>query len=138
MRTSWDPVEYAVGRAKIGEFVDVIGERHAVFRSVDAAREAGFRDVVAPPMFAVVYAGAAVRPAIFDPAAEIDTARMLHVAQRFSWGAPVCAGDVVTTGTEIADVSRKGRNSLYVFSSVSRNQDDDEVARGAWTMMVRG
>lgn len=138
MRTTWDPVEYAVGREKIHEFVTVIGERHAVFRSAAAAREAGYRDVVAPPMFAVVYAGAAVRPAIFDPETGIDTERMLHVGQRFAWGDPVCAGDTVTTETEIADVSSRGRNKLYVFSSVSRNQDDDEVVRGRWTMMVRG
>lgn len=137
MRTKWEPVEYAVGREKIREFVAVVGDRHAVFRSLSAAREAGYRDLVAPPMFAVVYAGAAVRPAIFDPAAGIDTERMLHVSQRFSWDAPVCAGDVLTTETEIDDVSRTGRNQLYLFSSVSRNQDDDEVSRGTWTMMVR-
>ncbi|MHC1558815.1 FAS1-like dehydratase domain-containing protein [Actinomycetospora sp. C-140] len=138
MRTTWDPVEYAVGREKIQEFVSVIGERHAVFRSAAAAREAGYRDVVAPPMFAVVYAGSAVYPAVFDPRAGIDTEKMLHVGQRFAWGEPVCAGDTVTTETEIADVSSKGRNTLYVFASVSRNQADDEVVRGRWTMMVRG
>ena len=59
----------------------------------DAARAAGFRDVSAPPMFAVVYSAGAMGPAIFDPEVGMDFARMVHGAQEFVWGEPVCAGD---------------------------------------------
>lgn len=131
-------IEYEVGREKIHEFVDAIGERRAIYHDRKAAKDAGFRDLVAPPMFCVVYAGKSVLPAIEDPEVGIDMKRMLHVGQRFQWGEPVCAGDVVTTEAELSDVSEKGRNKVFTFGSVSRNQKGDEVARGMWTMLVKG
>ena len=44
------------GRAeRIREYADAIGADNPVHHDPDAARAAGFRDVVAPPMFCVVY-----------------------------------------------------------------------------------
>ncbi len=34
----------------------------------------------------------------------IDLSQMLHVGQDFRWSEPVCAGDVITTETSLADV----------------------------------
>ncbi|MEA2216401.1 MAG: hypothetical protein QOK19_1962, partial [Solirubrobacteraceae bacterium] len=98
-----------------------------------------FRDVVAPPMFCVVFSGGALGPAIFDPEVGMDFARMLHGSQEFVWGEPVCAGDVVTTDVEWKDYSEKADGKkFFVFESVSRNQEGDEVVRGTWTNIVRG
>ena len=63
---------YAVGREKIREYAYAVGETNPLYLDVEAAREAGYADVVAPPMFAVVYAGRAITPALFDPAVGID------------------------------------------------------------------
>ena len=68
---SYDPVVYAVGREKIREYARAVGETSPLHLDVEAARAAGYADVVAPPMFAVVYSAPAVGPAIFDP--EIET-----------------------------------------------------------------
>ena len=57
----------------------------------------GYRDLVAPPMFCVVYCGAALGPAMFDPEVGIDFARLLHSAQEFRWGPLVVAGDEIAT-----------------------------------------
>ena len=69
---------YAVGREKIREYAYAVGETNPLYIDVEAAREAGYADVVAPPMFAVVYAGRAITPALFDPEVGIDFAHMLH------------------------------------------------------------
>jgi acyl dehydratase len=50
----------------------------------------------------------------------------------------VCAGDTITTETSAKDISERGGMGFYVFESVSRNEDGQEVVRGTWTNIVRG
>jgi acyl dehydratase len=88
-------------------------------------------------MFAVVYSAGALAPAILDPEVGIDLARMLHGSQEFVWGEPVVAGDRIETSAELRDVYEKDGRRFYVFESVSRNQDGQEVVRGTWTNIVR-
>jgi acyl dehydratase len=135
---TWTGFTYEVGLEKIREYANAIGEPAPVHHDREAAREAGFRDVVAPPMFAVVYSAGAMGPAIFDPDVGMDFARMLHGSQEFVWGEPVCAGDSITTDVEWKDLSDEDGKQFFVFESVSRNQDGDEVVRGTWTNIVRG
>ena len=135
---TWKGFTYEVGLEKIREYANAVGESAPVHHDRDAARDAGYRDVVAPPMFAVVYSAGAMGPAIFDPDVGMDFARMLHGSQEFVWGEPVCAGDAVTTDVEWKDLSEKDGKQFFVFESVSRNQDGDEVVRGTWTNIVRG
>jgi acyl dehydratase len=132
------PFEYEVGKEKIAEYARVVGEDNPVYFDRAKAKEAGFRDVAAPPMFAVVYSSGAMGPAIFDPDVGINFAMMVHGGQEFAWGEPVCAGDVITTEASVKDISEKGGMGFYVFESVSRNQDGQEVVRGTWTNIVRG
>jgi acyl dehydratase len=128
---------YEVGREKIREFADVLGHRDPWFHDRDAARAAGFRDVVAPPMFAVVYCKW-MGPVIADPDLGIDYARMLHGAQDLRFGEPVCAGDVVTTAARLRSIHRKKALTFYEIGSISTNQRGELVAEGIWTMIVRG
>jgi acyl dehydratase len=135
---TWKGFTYEVGLEKIREYANAVGAGEPVHHDREAAREAGFRDVVAPPMFVVVYSAGAMGPAIFDPDVGMDFARMLHGSQEFVWGEPVCAGDAITTDIEWKDLSDRDGKQFFVFESVSRNQDGAEVARGTWTNIVRG
>ena len=134
----YPPAVYEVGLEKIREYANAVGEENPVHHDREAARGAGFRDVVAPPMFAVVYSSAAVAPAIFDPEVGIDFARMVHGSQEFAWGEPVCAGDTITTTAKVGEIFEKDGKGFYVLESVSANQDGDEVVRATWTNIVRG
>jgi len=135
---TWDPVSFEVEAERIAAYADAVGEESPVYRDAEAARAAGFRDVVAPPMFAVVYSSPALGPAILDPEVGINFPKMVHGGQKFTWGEPVCAGDVITTKVECTDISERGGMGFYVFESVSTNQDGAEVVRGTWTNIVRG
>jgi acyl dehydratase len=134
---TYAPFTYEVGLEKIREYANAVGETERVHHDRDAAKEAGFRDVVAPPMFAVVYSTGAVAPAILDPEIGINLARMLHGSQEFVWGEPVCAGDRIETTAQVKDLYEKDGKQFYVFESVSRNQDGQEVVRATWTNIVR-
>jgi acyl dehydratase len=131
-------VVYAVGREKIKEYAFAVGETDPVHLDPEAARAAGHRDVVAPPMFAVVYSAPAVAPAIFDPEVGLDFARMVHGGQEFRWGALVVAGDEVTTEASVKDISERAGNGFFVFETRSTNQDGETVCVGTWTNIVRG
>ena len=130
--------EYEVGREKIREYANAVGEDNPVHHDREAAQSAGFRDVVAPPMFAVVYSAGAMGPAILDPELGINLMLMVHGGQEFVWGEPVCAGDTITTETTFKDHRQDDARTYYVFESVSRNQDGQETVRGTWTNIVRG
>ena len=134
----FEPVVYAVGREKVREYALAVGETDPLYLDPSAARAAGYRDVVAPPMFAVVYSSPAMAPAIFDPEVGMDFARMVHGSQEFRWGPLVVAGDEITTTVTVKDVSERAGNGFYVFESVSVNQDGATVCVGLWTNIVRG
>ncbi|MGH2744016.1 MAG: MaoC family dehydratase N-terminal domain-containing protein [Thermoleophilaceae bacterium] len=135
---TYPPVDYEVGKEKIGEYARAVGEDDPIYFDRERARAAGFRDIPAPPMFAVVYSAGAVAPAILDPDLGINFAMMVHGGQEFAWGEPVCAGDTITTEATVKDVYERDGKGFYVFESVSRNQDGQEVVRGTWTNIVRG
>ncbi len=135
---SYPPTTYAVGREKIREYARATGESNPLHLDVDAARAAGYRDLVAPPMFAVVYTAPALAPGLFDPEVGIDFARMVHGGQEFKWGPLVIAGDEITTTVTLQDVTARESMSFYVFESVSENQEGDTVCVGTWTNIVRG
>ena len=52
--------------------------QNPVHHDPEAARAAGFRNVVAPPMFCVVYSAGAMGPAILDPELGINLMMMVH------------------------------------------------------------
>jgi acyl dehydratase len=134
----WPPVVYQAGREKIREFANVIGAANPVHHDREAAVAAGYRDVVAPPMFCVVYSAPAIAPGIVDPEVGINFATMVHGGQEFVWGEPVCSGDEITTTASLSDVFQKDDKGFYVFESESLNQDGQMTVRGIWTNIVRG
>ena len=134
----YPPVTYAIGREEIKKYALATGETNPLHLDHEAARAAGYRDVVAPPMFAVVYSAPAVGPPLFDPEVGIDFARMVHGGQEFAWGPLVVAGDEITTDVTVKSIDERVGNGFFVFESTSTNQDGETVCVGTWTNIVRG
>jgi acyl dehydratase len=134
---SYEPSTYAVGREKVREYARAVGETNPLHLDVEAARAAGHADVVAPPMFAVVYAMPAIAAGLFDPEVGIEFARLVHARQDFAWGPLVVAGDEITTSVTVTDVSERRGNGFFVFESVSVNGRGETVCTGTWANVVR-
>jgi acyl dehydratase len=135
---TYEPTTYLASREKIREYAVAVGETNPLHLDVEQARRAGYRDVVAPPMFCVVYCGAALGAAMFDPEVGIDFARLVHGGQEFRWGPLVVSGDEIATTLTVKDISGRGEMGFYTFESVSTNQDGHTVCIGTWTNIVRG
>jgi acyl dehydratase len=134
----WDPATYEVGAEKIREFANAIGASNPVHLDHEAAKAAGFHDLVAPPMFCVVYSARAMGPAILDPEIGMNLAVMLHGSQEFEWEEPVCDGDVISTTASCLEIYEKDGKGFYVFETISTNQDGKQTVKGTWTNIVRG
>jgi len=135
---TFPPALYAVGREKVREYAHAVGETNPLHLDPEAARAAGFDDVVAPPMFVVVYSAPAMAPAVLSPEVGINLALMVHGAQEFVWGRPVVAGDEITTEVQVTDITERDGKGFYVFESRSTAQDGERVCTGTWTNIVRG
>ena len=132
------PVTYAVGREKVREYANAVGETDPRYLDLEAARAAGYADLLAPPMFVVVYASAPFMAALFDPELEIDFAWLVHGSQEFHWEDPVIAGDEVTTTLTVKQISQRAGLRFYTFETVSVNERDQTTCLGTWSTIVRG
>ena len=135
---SFPATTYAVGREKVKEYALAVGETNPIHLDHEAARKAGYADVVAPPMFCVVYKAPAMAPAIFDHDVGMNFALMVHGGQEFRWGPLVVAGDEIRTTVTVKSIDERDGKGFYVFESVSENQRGETVCVGTWTNIVRG
>jgi acyl dehydratase len=133
----YEPLTYAVGREKIVEYALATGETNPLHLDFTAARAAGHADVLAPPMFAVVYQARSVAQAMFDPELEIDFDHLVHGEQAFRWGGLAIAGDELATTLTVADIFDKRGIWFYAFATESVNQRGETVCEGTWTNIVR-
>lgn len=134
----YPPVVYAVGREKVKEYANAVGETNPLHLDPAAARAAGYADVVAPPMFAVVYQSPSVMPGIFDPEVGINFAMMVHSGQDFRWERVVVAGEEIATTASVLSIEEKGGMGFYDFEVVSKDEAGETVCTGIWKLIVRG
>jgi acyl dehydratase len=130
-------LSYEIEREKIREYGRAFGGIGPLHEDLSAARAAGFRDLVAPPMFVAVYAAAAFRTTLWADSLGVDRTRTVHGEQRFEWFRPVVAGDSIETTARVSSDSRRGRNRLIVIETLSVAAAGLPVSSGFWTVLVR-
>lgn len=129
---------YEVGREKIREFADAIGDPNPAYRDPDAAKALGHPDVLAPPTFPIVVSMRASGQAIGDPELNIDYSMVVHGEQRFTYTRPVYAGDVLTGRVSIEDIRAAGRNELMTTRVDLETPKGEHVCTAHSTLVVRG
>ena len=128
---------YEVGREKIKEFADAIGDLNPVYRDPEAARAAGYKDVIAPPTFVTIINLRAIDVIIHDPELGLDYGRMVHGEQTFRYTRPLQAGDRLTVTTTVADImTRAGSDFLTVRADVT-TEDGELVVTANALLVVR-
>ena len=129
---------YEVSRVKIAEFADAIGDPNPLYRDRAAAQAAGFRDVIAPPTFAIVISMASTGGAVADRELGLNYAMVVHGEQRFEYARPLMAGDVVTARTTITDIRDAGRNAMLSTTTEISTVDREHVCTATSTLVERG
>ena len=113
--------------AAIREFAEAVGSTDPVHTALrEAARARGYRDVIAPPTFAVLIAQQCDGQLIDDPEAGIDFRRVVHGEQRFVHHRPITAGDEVV-GTLTVDAVREAGGHAMVTTRTELATTDGEA-----------
>ncbi|MGT2425479.1 FAS1-like dehydratase domain-containing protein [Amnibacterium kyonggiense] len=129
---------YLVGREKVREFARAVGSSDPLSLDADAARSAGYPDVVAPPTFAVVLQEATLAQLLADDSAGVDFSRVVHGEQRFRFSRPIVAGDVLTATMTVTGVKLLGGNAMVTSDSDIRDETGAHVVTAVSTLVVRG
>lgn len=129
---------YAVDAAMVAAFADAVGSHDPVHRSSEAAQAAGYRDVIAPPTFAVTLAQQCDRQLIEDPEAGIDFTRVVHGEQRFVHHRPITAGDSVLGTLTVDSVREAGGHAMVTTRTELATQDGEALCTSISTIVIRG
>ena len=137
-RTFPPSAPYEVSRVKIAEFADAVGNTSAVHRDPAVAKELGYRDVIAPPTFAVLISQQAEMAFVLDPEAGIDYGRAVHGEERFVHHRPIVAGDWITATTTVDSIQDRGSIALATTRTELTTVEGEPVATVYSTVAVRG
>ncbi|KAB8190667.1 MaoC family dehydratase [Nonomuraea phyllanthi] len=137
-RTYPPSAPYEVSRVKIKEFAAAIGDNNPLYRDKDAAQAAGYRDVIAPPTFPIVFSLQSGGEALVDPDLGLNFAMVVHGEQRFEYVRPVCAGDRLVMTATITDIRTAGRNELLTVRSDVATVEGEPVCVTYNTIVERG
>lgn len=133
------PSVLPIERTRVQFFARAIGETADIHLDPDAARAAGYRDVVAPPtfIFAAESDSGEVDALVRDLG--IPLSKLLHGEQTFRFHKLVCAGDVVTVQSTVEDIYEKKGGALEFVVSTSRavDQDGERVAEMRSVLVCR-
>jgi acyl dehydratase len=129
---------YLVGVEKVREFSRAVFSTSELNFDRDAARAAGYADIVAPPTFAVVIQEATLAQLLAEPDAGIDFTRVVHGDQRFSYTRPIVAGDELTATLTVASVKSLGGHSMITSESSIVDATGAHVVTAISTLVVRG
>ena len=129
---------YEVGREKIREFADAIGDANPVYRDPEAARALGHPDVIAPPTFGIVLSMTAGRQVIADPELGLDYSRVVHGEQRFVITRPIRAGDRLTVTVTVENIRAAAGNDMITTRGDVATVDGEPVFTAYSTLVARG
>ena len=118
-----------VDSARIGEFVDAVGDYNPIHSDPEFAAATSFREPIAPGVFTAGLISAVIGTQLPGPGA-------IYLSQTLRFVKPVKQGDTITARVEVLEVIRD-RNRVRL-STVCRNQRGEEVLAGeAWVMPSR-
>jgi acyl dehydratase len=129
---------YQVGREKIREFAEAIGDDNAVYRDPGVARAFGYPDVIAPPTFAIILALRAQQALISDPDLGLDYSRVVHGDQSFTHHRPIRAGDELAATLYIDRIRAMGSNDLLTVRCEITDRAGDPVTTARSMLVVLG
>ncbi|SOD72354.1 acyl dehydratase [Jatrophihabitans sp. GAS493] len=129
---------YEIGREKIREFAEAIGDWNPVYRDSAAAKALGYQDVIAPPTMAIVVSMRASAQVIGDPELGLDYSRVVHGEQRFVHTRPIRAGDQLSVVVSVESIRQAAGNDLISTKSDAVDQNGSLVFTAYSTIVARG
>lgn len=128
---------YEVGREKIREFAEAIGDGSPVYTDPEAAKALGYPDVIAPPTFAFMLTYRAAGTVLVDPELGLDYSRMVHGDQSFAYKRPVRAGDRLSVTSTIEAIKSMAGNEILDIRGEVHEASGEHVVTTWMKLVVR-
>ncbi|AXG78345.1 MaoC family dehydratase N-terminal domain-containing protein [Streptomyces paludis] len=133
---SYPPTEpYEVGREKIREFAEAVGDPNPAYTDPEAAKALGHTDLIAPPTFVFAITFKAAGDVVADPQLGLDYSRVVHRDQKFAFSRPVRAGDRLTVTSTIVEIKSLAGNDVIDVRGDVHDEAGEHVVT-AWTKLV--
>lgn len=129
---------YEVGREKIRDFAMAIGDPNPVYTDENAAKAAGFKDIIAPPTFLTVLNFKYSPQVILDPELGLNYMFVVHGEQSYVYDRPVYPGDRLTGRARITDIAARGKNEYLYLEADIVTEAGERVAVARSTIVSRG
>lgn len=127
---------YLVGREKVREFARAVFADAPQHTDVEAARAAGYADVVAPPTFAMVVQDLTLQQLLAEPDSGIVLARTIHAEQRFTYTRPIVAGDELTATLAVTGIRALGGNAMITSEATITDDAGEHVVTATSVLLV--
>lgn len=134
-RTYPPTAPYEVGREKIREFAEAIGDANPAYTDPDAAKALGHSDVIAPPTFVFAVTFKAAGQVVDDPELGLDYSRVVHGDQKFGYTRPVRAGDRLSVTSHIDAIKSLAGNDVLTVRGEVHDEHGEHVVT-AYTVLV--
>ncbi|MEU1542242.1 MULTISPECIES: MaoC family dehydratase N-terminal domain-containing protein [Streptomycetaceae] len=136
-RTYPPTAPYEVGREKIREFAEAVGDPNPVYTDPDAAKALGHQDVIAPPTFPFVITYKASGQVVLDPELGLDYGRVVHGDQKFSYTRPVRAGDRLSVTVTIEAIKSLAGNDVIDVRGEVHDESGEHVVTALMKLVAR-
>ncbi|MBL8021033.1 MAG: MaoC family dehydratase N-terminal domain-containing protein [Leptospirales bacterium] len=132
-----DAYKFTVERGKVKEFCKAIGETNPIYLDPAEAKKAGFEDTPIPPTFQTTFQFWGY-PKIWDDmrAMGIDTARLLHMKEEYTYLKPIYPGTTISAQGEVCDV-KTGKMDMVTFKTAYLNEKGEACIEAEMAIVIR-
>ncbi len=132
------PATVQVERGSIRFFAQSIGETNPVYLDLEAAIQAGHRDLPVPPTYFFSMELGAGDPFAYLTELGIDLRQVLHGEQSFTYHSTAYAGETLTLKPAIVDAfSKKGGAMDFLVKRTDIVRGSDVLAEATATLIVQ-
>lgn len=133
------PISMDIERGRLAAFARATGSTDPVYSDLDAAKNAGHRDLPVPPTFLMAIEMEDPDPFKWIRELDIDMDYVLHGSQQYAYHRLAYAGERLTAASTITDVfSKKGGALEFVIKKTAiTDETGAAVADLTQTIVVR-
>ena len=133
------PFRSLIEAGRIRLFCKAIGESSPIHLDAEAARDAGYRNILAPITFPTAIAMDNPNPRCIIDLVGADIGLVLHGEEHYEYLSPICVGDEITTELKVTDIyAKKGGALEFVVSELHmRNQLGEWVCNVRRSLVIR-
>ena len=135
----YPPFTVEVEKGRLRLFAKAVGLDDPVFTDEEAAREAGYASLPAPPTFPYSVTMDAGQSFNVLEDLGVPMTKAVHGGQGFTYHQPICAGDTITGRQKISNIfEKRGGALVFIETEIElRNQRDEPVCDLRSTIVVR-